>query len=281
MYLTRKEAVAAGAAREPQKSLKQAIIQDLFYLVLMGWIVSRIGVSLQLLLGTLFWLRTPLYAFYPPDTKERCFKHLWILIGKVLFWVPYFAYIGPVAGLMWLGIWVPLMMSSDEYRRWNVIRKLASTPEGIPIVPEVPAPDLTDCESRALQSLRRLRACDYVGFAIVWLGVALYAFLSPLVGGTLLVALSFAHLVPRFVSIKTPDRGRRFRRIKWYLFALTAVVPPCYVIFGNLEPDPRRVEILASAYAYLLLLAHVFREPVLFQLRNKLPVDEWPERLHQ
>ena len=286
VYLTRKEAAAAGAFANPGKSLKEAIAQDLLYLVLVGWGVSRSGSSLQSLLGTLLfvliWLRTPLVAFYLPNTRKRCHNHLWIFIGRVLFSVLCVGYASPTAGLILLGLWVPLVMASDEYQRWKVIRKLPHSPEGIPIVPEVPATTLTDFESQALQSLRRLRACDYVGIAAVSLAVAVFVLGSPPVGGTLLGALAFAHLVPRVVSIKTQDRGRRFRRIKWYLFALTAVVPLCYVFFGSLEPDPRRVTTFAwaSIGAHLILLAHVLREPVLVRLRNKLPVDQWPERLH-
>lgn len=287
VYLTRKEADAAGTLANPRTSLRQAIAQDLLYLALMGWCVSRSGFSLQSLMGTLFlaavWLRTPLVAFYPPNTKARCYNHLWVLIGRVLCSVLCLTYVSPVGGLVLLGVWVPLVMASDEYQRWNVIRKLAHTPEGIPILPEVSATSLTDFESSTLQSLRRLRARDYVGITVVSMAVAVFVLGSPPVGGTLAAALSFAYLVPLFVPIRTQDRGRRFRRIKWYLFALTAVVPLCYVIFGNLEPDSRRMAVFvwAAIGAYLILLAHIVREPVLIQLRRKLPFDEWPERLHQ
>jgi hypothetical protein len=281
VYLTRKEADVAGALANPKESLKQAISHDLRYLVLLVLLlglVAQKGVSLWGLLSVLFWLRTPLDVFYPPTTKERCRNHLWIFIGRILLSVSFFAYIKPAAGLVWLVIWAPLVMSSYQYRRWKVVRKLASTPEGIPVVPAAPA--LTYLESRMLQSLRRRRARDYAWIALVFLVAAL---LVPLVGGPLLLALSFEYLVPRFVSIRTPERGRLFRRIKWYLLALTALAPACYVIFGNPDPDLDGLKILAGASieAYLILLAYAVREPVLIQLRNKLPFDQWPERLHQ
>lgn len=285
--LTRKEVMTAATLASPRRALRDAIIQDLLYLVLMGWCVFLGGFSLQrllwILLFALVWLRTPLVAYYPPDTKERSYNHLRILIGRVLFSVLCLAYVSPIAGLILLALWVPLVMASDEYGRWKVIRKLPHSPAGIPIVPEVPATMLTDIESHALQSLQRLRASDYVGSVVVSLAVAVFVLGSPPVGGTLLVALAFAYLVPRFASIKTPDRGRRFRRIKWYLFGLTALVPLCYVFFGNLEPDARSVAVFswATAGVYLIVLAHVFREPALIRLRRKLPFDQWPERLHQ
>lgn len=284
--LTRKEMIAAGALVSPRRALREAIVQDLIYLVLVGWCVSLGGFSLPsllwILLLALVWLKTPLVAFYPPNTRERSYNHLRILIGRVLFSVLCLAYESPIAGLILLGLWVPLVMAGDEYARWKVIRKLPHGPEGIPIVPEVPATTLTDTESHALQSLQRFRACDYVGMAVVAMAVAVFVLGSPPVGGTLLVALAFAYLVPRFVSIKTPDSGRRFRRIKWYLFALAAVVPLCYLIFGNVESDPRSVAVFtwASIGVYLIVLAHVFREPALIRLRRKLPFDQWPERLH-
>jgi hypothetical protein len=281
VYLTSKEVVVAGALANPRKRIRQAIIQDLVYLVLVGWVC---GLFPQQLLWMLFWLSTPLVVFYPPNTTERCYNHLRIHIGKILFTFLFIvAFDSPTVGLIVLGICLPHVMISEEYRRWKVLRKLPRFPKGIPVVPEAPTTNLADFESCAFLGLRPLRTWEYVLIAFVSLGVPLFAFISPPVGGTLLAALSFAYLVPRFVSIKTPDRGRRFRRIKWCLFALTAVVPPYYVYFGYLEPDPRSAVGFgwAAMFTYLILLGHVLREPVLNLLRKKLPIDQWPERLHQ
>jgi hypothetical protein len=276
IYLTKKEAVVADVLASPKESLKRAIKGDFANLIVLGWLGSLGGFTPHLLLVTLFLLHTPWHAFYPPTTKERWSKHLWILMGRLLAAVLLVAYDdGPTLGLVVLGVLVLAVILSPEYWRWKLSRKLSHASDGVPVVsqslatnltPELTKPELTREEVlQTLTIIPRFRWMMLVTDILLFAAMMAYFYYANIGAKSLwtwaVAALLCMDLPFRwFFPPDTEERSRRYQRLgylRWcaamahLLLSATLIVP--WVLGGTVR----------------------WICDMLWILRRKFPAEEW------
>jgi len=207
----------------------------------------------------------PLAWAFPLNTLERTRLYLYVAACKhfvvmALAWW----YQGWLSALS-LGTISLLLEYAINYKRLIIFRKLAA---GQIVSPLPGEPGLTHTEAVWLNGLRKGSPGEKVMIPILLLMIGAATIWQPATLAPMATWMVLGFIARRTLPIYTEERSRWFRLAKWSTAVIAAILP---VLYGARTPWA------GGAYLAFFCLLFDYRS---IALRRKLPVDQWPKRLH-